>query len=367
MIECFLVFLFCSVGTDEPRAAEIISTIAGTGQQGYDGDGGPAVKARLNQPFDVAFDSEGNTFFTDTFNQRIRRIDHQSGVITTVAGSGRTGFDGDGGPAAAARLNEPYGLVLDAHRNLYFADRLNRRVRRVDGATGTISTVAGNGEAAYSGDGGPADRAGLVEPNGVALDPEARHLYIADVAGHRVRRVELQTGRIQTFAGTGKPPVNGDERDGGPADRASTWGARAVDVGRDGTVYILEREGNVLRAVDPRTGQIATIAGIGAKSYSGDGGPARVAAFNGPKELAVDRDGGIFIVDTENHAIRAIDPVSKQIRTLAGTGRAGGEGDGGPANRARLDRPHGVAVAPDGSVWIADTNNHRIRRVATGR
>jgi DNA-binding beta-propeller fold protein YncE len=187
---------------------------------------------------------------------------------------------------------------------------------------------------------------------------------IADVAGHRIRRVALADGRITTLTGTGHGRHDGD---GGPADRASIWGARAVEVGPDGSVYILEREGNCLRVVSPETGIITTLAGTGERGYSGDGGPARSARFNGPKELAVDPAGNIWIVDTENHAIRFIDPASKQVRTIAGTGQVGGDGDGGPATAARLDRPHGVAVAPDGSVYIGDTHNHRVRRVAPGR
>ena len=322
-----------------------IATAAGTGQKGFGGDGGPAAAARLDQPFDVAIDAQGNVLLSDTFNHRIRKIDRRTGIITTVAGSGTPGFSGDGALATAAQLNEPYGVVVDPAGNLYLADRLNQRVRRVDARSGVISTIAGNGSRTYSGDGGPGAQAGLVEPNGVALDADGRTLFIADVAGHRIRKVDLSTQTISTFAGTG---VGRHEGDGGPAARCSIWGARAVEVGPDGTVYILEREGNTLRAVDPRSGLISTIAGTGRKGYSGDGGPAREATFNGPKELAVDRAGNLYIVDTENHAIRFIDHASGTIRTLAGTGEAGGQGDGGPATRARLDRPHGVAVGIDG-------------------
>jgi DNA-binding beta-propeller fold protein YncE len=338
----------------------IITTGAGTGRQGDGGDGGPATKAHLNQPFDVAFDARGDVYFSDTFNHRIRKIDRRTGTIGTVAGTGKAGFSGDGGPAAEAMINEPYGVVLDPSGNLYFADRLNRRVRRVDAATGRITTVAGTGVSDSGGDGGPGGRAGLVEPNGVALDSAGRILYIADVAGHRIRKVDVATGIITTFAGTGRARHEGD---GGPAARASIWGARAVDVSPDGTVYILEREGNSLRSVDPRSDIITTIAGTGSKGYTGDGGPALKATFNGPKELAVDRSGNLWIVDTENHAIRFIDANSHTVHTAAGTGRPGGHGDGGPASAALLDRPHGVAVGPDGSVWIADTNNHRLRVV----
>jgi DNA-binding beta-propeller fold protein YncE len=342
-------------------APPTIRTAVGTGQAGDSGDGGPAPQARLNQPFDVAFDTAGNLYLSDTANHRIRRVDAASGTIATVAGDGKKGFAGDGGPARGGRLDEPYGLVLDAEGNLYFADRLNRRVRRVDGRSGIITTVAGDGSKTSSGDGGPAVRAGLVEPNGVALDRSGRKLFIADVADNRVRVVDLDTGTIATFAGTGKGKHDGD---GGPASAASIAGARAVDVGPDGTVYILERQGNTLRAVDPGTGTITTRAGNGSQGYSGDGGPASAATFKGPKELAVDKAGNILIVDTENHAIRRIDARTGTISTLAGSGQRGGEGDGGPAASAQLDRPHGVAVGPDGAVYIGDTNNHRVRRTS---
>jgi sugar lactone lactonase YvrE len=344
--------------------ATIITTAAGTGQAGDSGDGGRAVEARLKMPFDVALDGQGNLYFSDTFNHRVRRIDHTTGRITTLAGSGTAGFSGDGGPGVKAQLNEPYGVVLDPSGDLFVADRLNRRVRRVDARTGVITSVAGNGSMVYSGDGGPATAAGLIEPNGVARTRHGRILLIADVAGHRIRRVDLADGRITTFAGTGKARHDGD---GGPADRASIWGARAVDVGPDGSVYILEREGNTLRIVNPGTGIITTLAGTSAKGYSGDGGSARSATFNGPKELAVDSAGNIWIVDTENHAIRFIDGASRKIRTVAGNGQPGGDGDGGLATNARLDRPHGIAVAPDGSLFIGDTHNHRVRRVSPGR
>jgi DNA-binding beta-propeller fold protein YncE len=323
-----------------------------------------ATQARLDQPFDVAFDARGNAFFSDTFNQRIRKVDRQTGRISTVAGSGLRGNSGDGGPALEARLNEPYGLVLDPTGNLFFADRLNFKVRKVDASTGMISTVAGTGSPVHSGDGGPAREAGQVEPNGVALDRDGKALFIADVAAHRIRKVDLATGTITTFAGTGRPRHEGD---GGAAANASIWGARAVDVGDDGTVYIVEREGNSIRAVDPSTSVITTIAGTGARGYSGDGGPALLATFNGPKEIAVDHSGNLWIVDTENHAIRFIDGHSKVVRTVAGTGKPGGDGDGGLAAQARLNRPHGVAVSPNGDVWIGDTNNHRIRVVRTAR
>ncbi|WP_165251326.1 NHL domain-containing protein [Paludisphaera soli] len=344
---------------DEPDAPPArIETIVGTGEAGFSGDGGPAHRARLDQPFDVAYDRAGNLYLSDTGNHRIRRVDAATNVITTVAGDGGKGFSGDGGPATSARLDEPYGMAVDDEGSIYFADRLNRRVRKVDGRNGIITTVAGDGSEATSGDGGPAAKAGLVEPNDVALDGRGR-LFIADVAGHRVRVVDLASGRIATFAGDGRGRRAGD---GGRAVDASFFGPRAVEALADGTLLILERNGHSLRAVGPG-GIVSTLAG-GAKGYKGDGGPARDAAFDGPKEMDAGPDGGLLIVDTENHAIRRIDAASGVVITVAGRGAKGGGGDGGPATAAGLDRPHGVAFAPDGRAFvIGDTNNHRIRRV----
>src|SRR4029077_8123094 len=205
----------------------VITSAVGTGDKGFAGDGGPAQAALLNGPFDVAFDAGGNLYFSDTFNNRIRRVDAKSGVISTVAGNGDKGYAGDGGPATAAALNEPYGIVLDRAGSIFIADRLNRRVRRIDVATGIITTIAGTGEAAYSGDGGPAAQAGLAEPNGLAFDPAQTRLYIADVADHRVRVVDMATGIISTFAGTGQAEHGGD---GEKAAAARIFGARAVKV-----------------------------------------------------------------------------------------------------------------------------------------
>ena len=201
----------------------------------------------------------------------------------------------------------------------------------------------------------------MVEPNGLALDPAQTRLFIADVADHRVRVVDLASEVIWTFAGTGEPDHGGD---GGPATAAGIYGARAVKVAADGTVYILERQGGTLRAVDPHSGIITMVAGTGERAYGGDGGPALAASFNAPKELAIDREGNLLVVDTENHAIRRVDLRTGTVATIAGSGRQGADGDGGPARAAALDRPHGAAVAADGSIYIGDTNNHRIRKVA---
>ena len=338
----------------------IITTAVGTGQRGYGGDGGPASEATLNGPFDVGFDPDGNLYFSDTFNHCIRRVDARTAIITTVAGCGEAGYSGDGVPATRARFNEPYGIAVDKAANIYVADRHNHCVRRVDSATGTVATFAGNGSSGFSGDGGAASCARIVEPNGLALDPGQERLFIADVADHRVRVVDLASGIIRTFAGIGEAEHSGDD---GPAAAAGIDGARAGRVAADGVVYILERQGSTLRRVDPHTGIIRKVAGTGARGYAGDGGPALAALFDAPKEFTIDRDGNLLIVDTENHAIRRIDMRTRTVSGIAGNGEQGSGGDGGEARAASLDRPHGAAVAADGSIYIGDTNNHRIRKV----
>jgi DNA-binding beta-propeller fold protein YncE len=346
------------VANNDATAGWVITTVVGTGTQGHAGDGGAATQALLNNPFDIAFCLDGSMIFADTFNHCIRRVDAKSGLISNIAGTGERGFAGDGGLATAAQLNEPYGVVVDRAGQIYFADRLNRRVRKID-AAGQITTLAGDGSGQYSGDGGPAAIAGLAEPNGLALDAAQQRLFIADVADHRVRVVDLDTGLIATFAGTGEGKHDGD---GGPATQAGVFGARAVAFAPDGSLYVMERQGSSIRHI--RDGMIETVAGTGARGYAGDGGNARVAVFAAPKEMAVDTIGNIYVVDTENHAIRLIDANSWIVTTIAGHGVAGPGGDGGPATEAGLARPHGAAVGPDGAIYIGDSENHRIRKLS---
>jgi sugar lactone lactonase YvrE len=338
-------------------AAGIITTYAGTGEQGYTGDGGPATQARLSEPFMCAFDAQGNLYVAEATNHCVRRIDHHTGIITTVAGTGRAGYSGDGGPATQATMNQPYSLQIDAAGHIYIVDRLNAVIRKVDSASGLISTIAGTGKPGSGGDGGPGMAAQLREPNDCCLDGHGG-LLIADVQDQRIRRLDLTTGLITTVAGNGEKVRAGD---GLPATAASLFGARAVCVDSRGNMYICEREGNGIRQVDS-AGSMSTFAGTGERGYSGDGGPALTATWGAPKALRCDRHDNVIVVDTENHAIRRIDATTGIVTTLAG-GHQGGDGDGGAATAAGLDRPHGCELDAQGNMFIADSNNHRVRVV----
>ena len=335
----------------------IIQTVIGTGEAGYTGDGGPAANATLREPFMCAFDQQGNLFLSEARNHIIRRIDQNTGVITTIAGTGEAGYSGDGGPATQAQINEPYSLTVDQNGDIYIVDRLSAVVRRVAAATGIITTVAGTGEPGYSGDGGPGNQAQFKEPNDCCFDGQGG-LLIADIQDQRIRRLDLNTGIITTFAGNGEKARTGD---GLPATQASFLGSRAVCIDHQGNTYIAEREGNGVRKVDAN-GIMSTVAGTGARGYTGDGGPAINADWGAPKAIRCDAQDNLIVVDTENHAIRKIDTATGIVTTIAG-GHLGGDGDGGPATRAGLDRPHGCGIASDGTIYIADSNNHRVRVV----
>jgi streptogramin lyase len=351
------LLLMCIVGSGA------IETIAGSGKPGHGGDGGPALRATLDQPFHVDFDRQGNLFIAEAGSHCIRKVDSKTGVISTVAGTTKKGYTGDGGPAVQATFNEPYAVVVTDAGDLYIADRLNAVIRKVGGKTDTITTVAGTGRKGSAGDGGPGREAELVEPNDVCLDGRGG-LLIADVGGWRIRRLDLATGIITTFAGMGRPAKAGkgfprdQVGDGGPATKAIIAGARAVCVDGRGNTFICEREGSTIRKVD-KTGIIATIAGTGAWGYDGDGGPALKATFKGPKGIRADRDGNLYIVDTENHAVRKIDAKTGTITTVAGGGNS--------ALEAGFDRPHGCVIDGRGVLYVADTNNHRIQRIALVR
>jgi sugar lactone lactonase YvrE len=285
------------------NAQGIITTVAGNGTAGFGGDGGPATSARLNSPFGVAVDSSGNLFIADFQNHRIRKVDAITGIITTVAGSGPTGFlaggfSGDGDPATSARLNSPFGVAVDSSGNLFIADSFNDRIRRVDASTGIITTVAGGGF--VFGDGGPATSARLDFPSGVAVDSSG-NLFIADTLNERIRRVDASTGIITTVAGGGF--VLGD---GGPATSATLVLPFGMALDAVGNLFIADRFNDRLRKVDAATGIITTVAGIGTAGFSGDGGPATSASLAEPVGVALGAAGNLFIADSSNQRIRRV-------------------------------------------------------------
>jgi sugar lactone lactonase YvrE len=333
---------------------EPISTVAGNGAGGYSGDHGPATQAELSFHSGVAVGADGSLYIADTNNQRVRRVG-PDGIITTVAGNGTAGYGGDGGPAQQAQLSFPEGILVGADGSLYIADTGNQRVRRV-GPDGVITTVAGNGTAGYGGDTGPAPQARLNLPDGVALGPDGS-LYIADPGNERVRRVGPD-GVIRTVAGNGTGGFSGD---GGPATQAQLHGPAGIAVGPDGSLYIADKGNQRVRRVGP-DGVISTVAGSGTAGYGGDGGPAQQAQLFGPTGVAVGADGSLYIADEFNTRVRRVGP-DGVITTVAGNGTAGYAGDHGPATQAELAFPTGVAVGPDGSLYIADLNNSRVRKV----
>jgi sugar lactone lactonase YvrE len=340
------------VGTDG-----VITTIAGNGTAGYSGDGGPATQASLNIPYGVAVDVNRNVYIAEGGNNRIRRVG-TDGVITTFAGNGAAGFSGDGGPAIQASLRTPVGVGVDAQGNVYIGDISNNRVRRV-GTDGIITTIAGNGNSGFSGDGGPATQATFRNMDGIAVDPIG-NVYVADRANDRIRRVGTD-GVITTVAGNNGVGFSGD---GGPATQArmDIYFGGGVAVDAQGNLYVSDTNNHRVRRVSP-DGVITTFAGGGTPAAGiGDGGPATQARLNSPQGLAADASGNVYIADRFNNRIRRVSP-DGVITTIVGTGQSGFSGDGGPATQARLNAPYGVAVDAKGNVYIADTGNHRVRRV----
>jgi hypothetical protein len=328
----------------------VITTFAGNGTQGFSGDNGLAADAQLWNPEGVAVDSAGNVYIADTGNHRVREV--SNGVIATIAGNGKPGFGGDGGPSASAQLSYPYGAAVDSVGNVYIADTGNSRIRRV--SNGVVTTVAGNGTWGFSGDNGPAISAGLYSPFGVAVD-SAGEVYIADTDNFRVRKVS--NGVITTVAGNGTWTFGGD---GGPAISAQVAGPTGAAVDSAGSVYIADTGNNRVRKVS--NGVITTVAGNGTQGFSGDGGPASNSQLSYPAGVALDSEGNLYIADTGNERVRKV--ANGVIGTIAGGGSV--LGDNGPAANAQLNAPSGVAVDATGNLYIADSQNNRIRQVSNG-
>lgn len=325
--------------------------IAGTGHQGFTGDGGPATSANLTYPVAVAIDSAGDIFIGDSTRIRKVGVDHR---MSTIAGTGEAGFSGDGFPALVAKISNTDSLAVDGGGVVYFADSSNGRIRRVT-ADGIIRTLPG-----INGDGAPAATATLAGPTGLAFGQDGS-LYVAERDGERVRRID-PSGRITTVAGNG---VIGFGGDGGSAVAAELDHPTAIALDGSGNLFIADSKNNRVRRVD-RGGRITTVAGSGTPGFGGDGGPATAAMLNEPAGLAIDRDGAVLVADSKNSCVRRID-ADGVIKTIAGhktdDDRGGFAGDGGQATAALLGWPQGIAVDGSGSIYIADPLNGRVRRV----
>jgi DNA-binding beta-propeller fold protein YncE len=311
----------------------------------------------LREPFGVDFDASGRAYVVEMAGNRVSRIE-ADGRLTVVAGTGEEGTGCEEGPGDRVAFNGPHHLSFGPDGGLYVADTWNNCVRRIDLATRFVSRVAGTGEKAFAGDGGPARAAAF---NGIfSIAFHGSSLYVCDLGNRRVRRVDLVTGLVTTVAGNG---AKGAPLDGEAAVAQPLVDPRAVAVDSRGFLYIAERGGHALRVVDP-AGRVRTVAGTGEKGFAGDDGPARAARFDGPKHLFVEATDDVLITDTENHAIRRYSPKGDTIRRVLGTGRAGAAGLGGPATGLELDRPHGAVVHPrTGELWVSDSDNHRVVKI----
>lgn len=338
-----------------PAAEWSITTFAGSGKQGFNGDGGPATQAEIDNPFGLTRGPDGALWFCEYGGQRIRKVT-KDGVIHTVAGIGTKGYSGDGGAAVQAQFNLPHELRFDRAGDCYITDMQNNAVRKITIKTGIITTIAGSGKAGYSGDGGPATQAQLKQPHSIQFGPDGS-LYICDIGNNAIRKVDMKTGIITTFAGTGKP---GDTPDGAPIEGTPLRGPRSLDFDKDGNLWLVTREGNQVLKFDAKNGNILIVAGTGKKGFTGNGGPAREATLSGPKGIALDAAGNAWLADTESHSIRMINAGSGVLELIAGTGEKGDGPDGNPLG-CRMARPHGVFVDTDGAVYIGDSESHRVR------
>lgn len=339
-------------------AGGTISTLAGTGASGYSGDGGAATSALLSHPEGLAVASNGDVYFSDTDNNVVRKVALATGIITTVAGNGSPGSTGDGGPATSARLKAPEDVFVTTGGDLYIADTGNHEIRKVAAATGVITTVAGNGSPGSTGDLGAATAARLNSPRGIAVASNG-DFYIGDRSNNKIRKVTALTGIITTYAGTGTAGYSGD---GALAIAARLNRPQGIHLASNGDLYIADALNSAIRTVAAGTGIITTYAGTGTAGFSGDGGPATLAQLNVPEAMHLNSVGDLYITDTGNNRIRRVSS-GGTITTIVGTGTAGSAGDGGSATAAQLDTPRGIGISSVGVYYIGDRNNNKIRKV----
>jgi len=337
-----------------------IYTLAGTGEPGYSGDGGLAAEAQVNNPFGVVIGPDGHLYICDTGNHVIRKIDHETGIISTVAGTGEKGYSGDDGPALEAKLFEPYEIRFDAAGDMFFVEMQNHLVRKVDMKTGIITTVAGIGKQGFGGDGELAIIAQFNRPHSIQFGPDG-NLYICDIGNHRVRVVDMKTKIITTLCGTGKAEGPPDGAEISP--ETPLRGPRALDFDTDGNLWLALREGNAVFRFDLEENKIEHIAGTGAKGLTGNGGPAKEAKLSGPKGISIGKDGNVYLADTESHTVRMINVAlrPRRLELIAGTGQRGDGADGDPLE-CEMARLHGVYADPEtGEVFVGDSEAHKVR------
>jgi trimeric autotransporter adhesin len=351
--------IFCSFTFS---SGQIITTIAGNGIAGAVGDGGLATLANLNAPEGIALDDLGNIYISDNLNNKVRKINAKTGIITTVAGNGTGGFSGDGGPATSAELLKPGNIAFDRQGNLYIADLFNQRIRKVSKATGIITTIAGTGASGYTGDKGLATSATLYYPDAVRID-SAGNIYIADELNNAVRKITVSTGIITTVAGTGSSGYTGD---GGPATSAKIGCPSDIAFDSSWNMYISDGN-NVIRKVDAHTGIITTVVGNGTEGYSGDSASAKASSIDGPVGIAVDAFGNIYIADLDNSRIREVKASTGIITTIIGNGMKGYSGDGGPATKAEIYWPLFMTLDRAGNLYFDDNFNNRVRKVTLSK
>ena len=349
----------------EAQSVKTISWYAGGGPA-TPGDGGPATGAFLSAVDGMTVDAAGNLYIADYGRSVVRKVTAATGVITTVAGTGTAGYTGDGGPATAAQIDTPMDVAFDAAGNLYIACYAGNRVRKVSAATGIITTVAGTGAIGYNGDGIAATAANVSYPWGIAVNA-AGDLFIAEHVHNRIRMVSGSTGLISTYAGTG---ASGSSGDGGPATLGTISSVVGMTIDAAGNIYFVQPSSNIIRMVTAATGVISTVAGVAAPGgFGGDGGPATEALLNMPFDVDVDHVGTLYIADSGNERVRRVVLSTGIISTAAGDGTEGYSGDGGPATLAQLDAPYGVAVGRAGEVYIADQGSSpsKVIRKVDGR
>jgi sugar lactone lactonase YvrE len=331
-------------------APATVTTLIGTGAPGYS-------DAQVSNPYGMAMGPDGGLYFCDLDNQRIRRLDLKTKRLTTIAGNGQRAYSGDGGPALEASLNMPHEVRFDAKGDIYVAERDNHVIRKIDMRSHVISTVAGTGVAGFGGDGGPGSKAQLRQPHSIFFDRDGT-LLICDIGNNRIRRLHVDTGVIETYAGTGETTATPD---GAPVRGTPLKGPRTLAMASNGDLYVALREGNAIYRIDAKSQTLHHVAGTGEQGYSGDGGPALSAKLGGPKGLAIGADGNLYLADTENHAIRRIDLKIGVITTVLGTG-VRGDGPVTTPLGCQLSRPHGLLSA-NGVLFVADSENHRIREL----